>query len=173
MILKLTILLLIMNIFSAPFVSEGENRIGATDPGNQILATDEENRIGATDQGNRTRATDEENRIGAKDQGNRIRATDERNRIRACEAGIRVGLLEPGELNMITDVAGVRVGHHTLKEGGHVRTGVTAILPHSGNLFTEKVPAAIHCYNGFGKLAGYLQVRELGNIETPVVLTTP
>ena len=93
------------------------------------------------------------------------------NRVRSRDAGIITGTLEPGELNMITDVAGVKAGHVTLVEGDNIRTGVTAIIPHSGNLFADKVPAAIHCFNGFGKLAGYLQVRELGNIETPIVLT--
>lgn len=93
------------------------------------------------------------------------------NRVRSRDAGIITGTLEPGELNMITDVSGVKVGHVTLVEGDNIRTGVTAVIPHSGNLFTDKVPAAIHCFNGFGKLAGYLQVRELGNIETPIVLT--
>ncbi len=93
------------------------------------------------------------------------------NRYRFAETGLETGVLEPGELNMITDVPGVKVGHYTLMEGDNVRTGVTAILPHQGNLFIDKVPAAIHCFNGFGKLAGYLQVKELGNIETPVVLT--
>ncbi len=93
------------------------------------------------------------------------------NRARAAETGLKTGVLEPGELNMITDVPGVKVGHYTLRDGDAVRTGVTAILPHSGNLFAEKVPASIYCFNGFGKLAGYLQVKELGNIETPVILT--
>jgi D-aminopeptidase len=93
------------------------------------------------------------------------------DRARAADIGLKVGSLETGPLNAITDVAGVLVGHKTLWRGDSVRTGVTAILPHGGNLFHDKVPAAIHCYNGFGKLAGYLQVRELGTIETPVVLT--
>lgn len=85
--------------------------------------------------------------------------------------GIEVGVLKPGELNAITDVPGVRVGHTTLIEGQNIRTGVTAILPHPGNIFQEKVPAAIYIGNGFGKLTGYSQVKELGNIETPIVLT--
>ncbi|MCJ7588485.1 MAG: P1 family peptidase, partial [Candidatus Aminicenantes bacterium] len=76
-----------------------------------------------------------------------------------------------GPLNAITDVAGVRVGQVTLIKGDSVRTGVTAVLPHGGNVFLEKAPAAIHVFNGFGKLAGYTQVRELGNIETPIILT--
>ena len=90
---------------------------------------------------------------------------------RVRDLGIRVGVLSPGKHNAITDVPGVKVGHKTLKEGNKVRTGVTAILPHSGNLFQEKVPAAIYVANGFGKLTGISQVRELGNLETPVVLT--
>ena len=85
--------------------------------------------------------------------------------------GVEIGILSPGPLNAITDVPGVRVGHVTLIEGTDVRTGVTAILPHSGNIFQEKVPAAIHVGNGFGKLAGYTQVKELGNLETPIILT--
>ena len=92
-------------------------------------------------------------------------------RPRAREAGIAPGVLSPGRLNAITDVEGVKVGHVTLIEGDDIRTGVTAILPHSGNLFTEKVPAAIYLGNGFGKLMGYTQVEELGNIETPILLT--
>jgi D-aminopeptidase len=92
-------------------------------------------------------------------------------RPRARELGIRPGVLAAGRLNAITDVAGVRVGHVTLIEGDGIRTGVTAILPHGGNLFQRKVPAAVHVGNGFGKAAGFLQVRELGNLETPIVLT--
>ncbi len=80
--------------------------------------------------------------------------------------------MAPGPLNAITDVAGVRVGHATLIRGESVRTGVTAILPHSGNLFRDKVPAAIVVANGFGKLAGSTQVNELGEIETPILLTS-
>ncbi|MFP4620470.1 MAG: P1 family peptidase [Bacteroidales bacterium] len=87
------------------------------------------------------------------------------------ERGIEVGVIKPGNYNAITDVQSVRVGHVTLKKGGEVRTGVTAILPHPGNIFQEKVTGAIHVGNGFGKLAGTTQVRELGNIETPVILT--
>lgn len=85
--------------------------------------------------------------------------------------GIEIGVLRPGPLNAITDVKGVRVGHTTLMEGDSIRTGVTAILPHPGNIFQEKVPAAIYLGNGFGKLAGYSQVKELGNLETPIILT--
>lgn len=90
---------------------------------------------------------------------------------RARELGPAPGVLRPGPLNAITDVAGVRVGHVTLVEGDSIRTGVTAILPHGGNPFLEKVPAAIHVGNGFGKLAGSTQVAELGNLESPIVLT--
>lgn len=85
--------------------------------------------------------------------------------------GIEIGVLKPGALNAITDVPGVKVGHSTLIKGDSIRTGVTAILPHSGNIFQQKVPAAIYLGNGFGKLAGYSQVKELGNLETPIVLT--
>ena len=92
-------------------------------------------------------------------------------RPRARDIGLKPGILPPGPLNAITDVAGVRVGHVTLIEGERVRTGVTAILPHPGNLFQEKVPAAVHVGNGFGKLAGSTQVEELGVLETPIVLT--
>jgi D-aminopeptidase len=94
------------------------------------------------------------------------------NRPRAREAGIKAGVLSPGPLNAITDVGGVLVGHTTLIRGDDVRTGVTAILPHGGNLFHEKVPGAIFVGNGFGKLAGSTQVNELGEIETPILLTS-
>jgi D-aminopeptidase len=79
--------------------------------------------------------------------------------------------MEPGELNAITDVAGVKVGHVTLIKGEDVRTGVTAILPHGGNIFQEKVPAAVYIANAYGKLMGSTQVEELGNLETPIILT--
>jgi D-aminopeptidase len=92
-------------------------------------------------------------------------------RPRARDLGIAPGALQPGPLNAITDVDGVRVGHVTLIEGGRVRTGVTAVLPHAGNLFAEKVAGAVYVGNAFGKLAGSLQVDELGTIESPVVLT--
>jgi D-aminopeptidase len=92
-------------------------------------------------------------------------------RPRLRELGVATGILEPGALNAITDVAGVRVGHTTLVEGESVRTGVTTILPHGGNVFQVKVPAAVYAANAFGKAAGFLQVEELGNIETPIVLT--
>jgi D-aminopeptidase len=90
---------------------------------------------------------------------------------RARELGIKPGVLATGKLNAITDVPGVLVGHTTLIKGDSVRTGVTAILPHGGNIFQQKVPAAIYVGNGFGKLSGTTQVIELGNIESPVVLT--
>lgn len=92
-------------------------------------------------------------------------------RPRARDLGLAPGVFPPGPLNAITDVTGVRVGQATLIEGDDVRTGVTAILPHGGNLFQEKVPGAVFVGNAFGKLAGSTQVRELGTIETPIVLT--
>jgi len=94
------------------------------------------------------------------------------NRPRARELGIKVGVLPTGTLNAITDVDGVLVGHTTIVRGDNIRTGVTAILPHSGNLFREKVPGAVFVGNGFGKLAGSTQVNELGEIETPILLTS-
>jgi D-aminopeptidase len=87
------------------------------------------------------------------------------------DLGFIPGTLPTGAHNAITDVAGVRVGHTTRIEGNRIRTGVTAILPHGDNLFQYKVPAAVHTINGFGKAAGFEQVRELGRIETPIVLT--
>lgn len=93
------------------------------------------------------------------------------NRPRARDLGLAPGVLVPGPLNAITDVAGVRVGHRTLVAGDNVRTGVTAVVPHAGNVFQEKVPGAVFVGNAFGKLAGSTQVDELGTIETPVVLT--
>ncbi|OWK30471.1 P1 family peptidase [Sphingomonas dokdonensis] len=90
---------------------------------------------------------------------------------RAREAGLRFGILQPGRLNAITDVAGVKVGHTTLVEGTRVHTGVTAILPHGGNLFQDKVPAGFSVGNGFGKFAGSTQLVELGELETPILLT--
>jgi D-aminopeptidase len=92
-------------------------------------------------------------------------------RPRARDLGLAPGVLPPGRLNAITDVAGVRVGQVTLVEGDSVRTGVTAVVPHGGNLFRDKVPGAVFVGNAYGKLAGSTQVRELGTIETPVVLT--
>jgi D-aminopeptidase len=96
-------------------------------------------------------------------------ATEERPRAR--EFGLAVGVLPTGPLNAITDVAGVKVGQVTLVEGQDVRTGVTAILPHEGNIFQDKVPAGISVANGYGKLTGATQVREIGTLETPVILT--
>lgn len=92
-------------------------------------------------------------------------------RPRAREIGVVPGVLPTGAANAITDVPGVLVGQVTVREGDSIRTGVTAVLPHGGNLFQEKVPAAIHVGNGFGKLTGISQVQELGEIETPIVLT--
>ena len=85
--------------------------------------------------------------------------------------GIEPGIFKTGKNNAITDVPGVKVGHVTLIKGNDVRTGVTAIVPHDGNIFKKKCPAAIYVGNGFGKLAGFTQVKELGNIETPIILT--
>lgn len=95
----------------------------------------------------------------------------ESRRKRVRTLGITPGILPVGKWNAITDVAGVKVGHLTLIEGEDIRTGVTAILPHNGNLFQEKIPAGIIVGNGFGKLIGFTQVEELGEIETPIVLT--
>lgn len=93
------------------------------------------------------------------------------DRQRARELGIETGILIPGEWNTITDVAGVKVGHQTIIEGDDIRTGVTAVLPHDGNIFRERVPAAVFVGNGFGKALGFTQIRELGEIETPIALT--
>jgi D-aminopeptidase len=101
--------------------------------------------------------------------GEEAAVTEPRPRLR--DLGLSIGVVPPGPLDAITDVAGVRVGHRTVIEGDRVRTGVTAILPHGGNLFRDKVPAAVFVANGFGKAAGFLQVEELGTIETPIVLT--
>ena len=90
---------------------------------------------------------------------------------RAREYGLVIGVMQPGAENSITDVPGVLVGHTTLIQDANVRTGVTAIIPYLGNIFQQKVPAAIYVGNGFGKLAGSTQVAELGNIETPIILT--
>ena len=93
-------------------------------------------------------------------------------RPRARDVGVVVGVLPTGQFNAITDVPGVMVGHSTIVRDANVRTGVTAILPHGGNLFREKVPAAVFIGNAFGKLAGSTQVNELGEIETPIMLTS-
>lgn len=98
-----------------------------------------------------------------------VSISNAQNRLR--DYGIEIGVLKTGPLNAITDVPGTQVGHAAVIQGDYVRTGVTAILPHSGNIFQEKVPAAIYIGNGFGKLAGYTQVKELGNLETPIILT--
>ena len=93
-------------------------------------------------------------------------------RPRARDIGLKIGILPTGALNAITDVVGVRVGHTTIIRDESVRTGVTAILPHGGNIFQEKVPGAVFVGNGFGKLMGSTQVNELGEIETPILLTS-
>ena len=98
--------------------------------------------------------------------------TQSETRPRARDIGIRPGILTPGSLNAITDVAGVRVGHVTIIRGDSVRTGVTAVLPHGGNVYAEKVPAAVFVGNGFGKIIGTTQIMELGEIETPILLTS-
>ena len=100
-----------------------------------------------------------------------VTANAAENKPRARDLGIAPGVLKPGKQNAITDVSGVRVRHVTLIEGSDIRTGVTAILPHAGNLFQEKVPAGFAVGNGFGKFAGSTQIVELGEIETPVILT--
>ena len=115
----------------------------------------------ASSHGNMTR--------GKEKSGQDVRAP---SRPRAREAGIKVGILPVGSLNAITDVAGVLVGHTTIIRGDNIRTGVTAILPHNGNPFREKVPGANFVGNGFGKLMGSTQVNELGEIETPILLTS-
>ena len=96
-------------------------------------------------------------------------ADDERPRAR--DAGIVVGVFEPGINNAITDVSNVRVGHATVVRGDDIRTGVTAIIPAMGNLYTHPIPAWIHVGNGYGKIIGETQVREFGEIETPILLT--
>jgi len=100
-----------------------------------------------------------------------ILASAEQARPRPRDVGVVVGVLSPGPLNAVTDVAGVKVGHATLVTGEDIRTGVTVILPHPGNVFQEKVPAAVFVANGFGKLVGVTQVQELGALETPIALT--
>ncbi|WP_298735145.1 P1 family peptidase [uncultured Chitinophaga sp.] len=100
-----------------------------------------------------------------------LQTTNGQTTQRARDLGLRIGVMPTGQWNAITDVPGVKVGHTTIIKGGDVRTGVTAILPYEGNIFQQKVPAAVFAGNGFGKLAGSTQVAELGNLETPVVLT--
>lgn len=94
------------------------------------------------------------------------------DRPRARETGLKIGILPTGKLNSITDVAGVKIGHSTIIKGENVRTGVTAVLPHGENLFRKKVAGAIFVGNGFGKLMGSTQIEELGEIETPILLTS-
>ncbi|MEP6779442.1 MAG: P1 family peptidase, partial [Gemmatimonadaceae bacterium] len=89
-------------------------------------------------------------------------------RVRARDIGVAPGIFRTGKWNAITDVAGVRVGHATVSVGDSIRTGVTAIIPHSGDLFRDRVPAALHVGNGFGKLLGSTQLAELGELETPI-----
>ncbi len=99
-------------------------------------------------------------------------STAPNSRPRTSDLGLKIGVLPSGLLNAITDVAGVEVGHTTIIRGDNIRTGVTAVLPHAGNLYREKVPGAIFVGNGFGKLAGSTQVDEMGGIETPILLTS-
>jgi D-aminopeptidase len=98
-------------------------------------------------------------------------SSNAQDRNRARDYGVRIGVLKTGKQNSITDVRGVQVGHTTVISGNNVRTGVTAILPHAENLFQQKIPAAVFVGNGFGKLTGTTQVRELGNLESPIILT--
>src|SRR4051794_35318980 len=93
-------------------------------------------------------------------------------RPRAAEIGLKVGVLPTGPLDTITDVAGVKVGQTTIVQGENLRTGVTAILPHEGNLYQERVPGGIFVGNGYGKLTGSTQVDEMGEVETPILLTS-
>jgi D-aminopeptidase len=92
-------------------------------------------------------------------------------RVRARDIGVAPGIFQPGTNNAITDVAGVKVGHATIIRGDSIHTGITAILPHDGNLYFDRVPAAVHIGNAFGKLVGSAQVKELGELETPILLT--
>jgi D-aminopeptidase len=108
---------------------------------------------------------------GAAQAEGAVMPKDHGSRARARDIGLVAGVLKPGKLNAITDVGDVRVGQVTRVEGDHVRTGVTVILPHGGNLFQDKVPAGVVVANGFGKLMGSTQIVELGEIETPVALT--
>ena len=90
---------------------------------------------------------------------------------RPRDLGIEIGVMKPGQYNAITDVKGVEVGHSTIINGENIRTGVTVIIPHQGNIFQRKVPAGFYAGNGFGKITGTTQIDELGNIETPIALT--
>lgn len=109
--------------------------------------------------------------VGAQTAAATSQAPEAEGRARARDLGVAPGVFTPGALNAITDVPGVRVGQVTLHTGDNVRTGITAILPHGGNLYRERVPAALHVGNGFGKLLGATQLRELGELETPILLT--
>lgn len=100
-----------------------------------------------------------------------ISAADGQDRPRARDIGLRVGIFPPGGHNAITDVPGVLVGSLTLREGDSIATGLTAILPHAGNIYRDRVPAAVHVLNGYGKMLGIAQVQELGELETPILLT--
>lgn len=100
-----------------------------------------------------------------------LQTTQAQERQRARDLGIKPGILTPGSLNTITDVEGVKVGHSTIIEGENIRTGVTMIFPHGGDLFKSRVPAAVYVGNGFGKALGFTQVQELGELETPIGLT--
>lgn len=102
---------------------------------------------------------------------NILASNQNQGRPRLREFGLTIGVLPPGPFNAITDVPGVKVGHVTLIEGESIRTGVTAILPHDGNIFQEKVPAGVAIGNAFGKLMGTTQIEELGTLETPIILT--
>src|SRR6188508_3342557 len=100
-----------------------------------------------------------------------VQVSAQETRPRAREIGLAPGVFQPGANNAITDVAGVSVGHATLIQGDNIRTGVTVVVPHHGNVFQDKVPGAVFVGNAFGKLAGSTQVDELGTIETPIALT--
>jgi D-aminopeptidase len=100
-----------------------------------------------------------------------LQTTQAQERQRARDLGIKPGILTPGPLNAITDVKGVKAGHRTIMEGENTRTGVTVIMPHGGDLFRSRVPAAVYVGNGFGKALGFTQVQELGELETPIGLT--
>src|SRR6188508_1168054 len=100
-----------------------------------------------------------------------VQVSAQETRPRAREIGLAPGVFQPGTNNAITDVAGVSVGHATLIQGDNIRTGVTVVVPHHGNVFQDKVPGAVFVGNAFGKLAGSTQVQELGTIESPILLT--